>query len=378
MRQTSGWRRAGAGLVVALMVLVAGCSNGGDDASSSAGDSAEEFRQSADDAAGGAGGGSEGDAATAEDSTTGGPASGVDPATAAASANREMIFTAQLVVTVPDLDQAVARAQRIVRSSGGLVFEEQTSRADDPRTVLTLKVPPATFDRVRADLAELGELESTDQQSADVTSQVVDLDSRIATSEASVDRLRALIIRAESIDDIAILESQLLERETTLEALRGERRAIGDQVALATITVTLQPTPDSPDTPQDEPDELPGFLEAFRGGWEALLTVGSIVLLVIFALAPWVPVALVVGAVILLARRWARRRRAAFDPAGRGPAGPAGPTGLRGPPPPPPPPNAPAPPSDPPVLVGAPAGPGGPTGPSGTAGPPPDGGQSLS
>ena len=247
------------------------------------------------------------------ESATSGPASGVDPATAAASLNRDMIFTAQMVVTVPNLDRAVTRAQRIVQSSGGLVFDEQTSRAEDPRTILTLKVPPPAFDQVREDLAELGDLESTDKQSADVTSQVVDLDSRIATSEASVDRLRALIIRAESIDDIAILESQLLERETTLEALRGERRSIGDQVALATITVTLQPAPDSPDTPQEEPDDLPGFVEAFQGGWDALLTVGSVIGLVLFALAPFVPVALVIAAIVLLVHRRSRRHRPTLD-----------------------------------------------------------------
>lgn len=316
MTRTSGWRRVAGVLAVAVVLLVAGCSTSGDESSSSDGD-ASDRAVTADT---GAGGSSAGDSSAGElsvdaegEGPAAGPASGVDPAVAAASLNRDMIFTAQLVVTVPDLDQAVTRAQRIAQSSGGVVFDEQTSRAADPRTVMTLKVPPPAFQRAREDLAELGELESTDLQSADVTSQVVDLDSRIATSETSVDRLRALIIRAESIDDIALLESQLLERETTLEALRGERRAIGDQVALATITVTLQPTPDSPDTPQEEADELPGFLDAFRGGWDALKTVGSIVLLVLFALAPWVPVALVVAAIVLLVHRWSRRRRPAFD-----------------------------------------------------------------
>ena len=292
-------RLAALGLALLLATAAVGCGSSSDhSASDSASDSASsggDRSVAADDLAAG------GQSAEA-------PASGVDPAVAAASEQRQVISTAQLVVTVAHLDRAVEQAERITDAAGGLVFDESTTRADDPRTVLTVKVPPDAFEQVRHDLAGLGELESTDKQTEDVTAQVVDLDSRIATSEASVDRLRALIVRAENIDDITVLESQLLERETTLESLRGERRTIQDQIDLATITVTLQPTPNSADVPANEDDELPGFLDALHGGFDALLKAGSVLLIVLFALLPWVPVVLVVALAVHFGRRWYRRR----------------------------------------------------------------------
>lgn len=361
MRATT--RRPLLSVLVALGVLLAvaaGCSSSGVQDPASSGDSSDRLAV-ADEAAGGD---SAGDSASAAGGATAAPDLGVEPAVAAASANRDVILTGSISVVVEDLDRAVDRAGRIAAANGGLVFGEQTSRTTDPGSVLTLKVRPDAFTAALDDLAALGDEQDRQIGSEDVTSQVVDLDSRIATAEASVDRLRALILRAEDIDDIAVLENQLLERETTLETLRGERRTIGDQVALATITVTLTPTAGSPDTPPA--DDLPGFLDAFRGGWDALVKVGTVAGLVLAALVPWVPVVLVVH---LLVRR-SRRRRAEASPASpAGPATPGGPNGPAGGPsggfPPPPPPVPPADPDagDRRVPVGAAAG--GPSAPEG-------------
>ena len=363
-------RRLAAGLLAFLLVAVvaAGCSSSGVDDSGSSSDAAPaEFstdEAATSDTASAGDAASDGGAADGGDTDTEATGSGVDPAVAAASANRDIILTGSIAVVVEDLDRAVTRVGRIAAGTGGLVFAEQTSRATDPGSVLTLKVPPASFERVLDDVAALGEAEDRQIGSEDVTSQVVDLDSRIATAEASVERLRALILRADDIADIAVLESELLNRETTLESLRGQRRTIGDQVALATVTVTLTPTPDSPDTPQAEPDELPGFLDAFSGGWDALVKAATVVGLILFALLPWLPLVLVVWAVAHVGRRWYRRRHPAGGGFGSGPAG----GGF-----PPPPPAAPAPPAPPADVVhdsGVPVG--------AVAGPPSHEGQSLS
>lgn len=295
-------------------------------------------------------GGAAGDLAGAAQDGAG---TGVDLDAVDAAEGREIILTGRVTVVVDDLDAAVDRVGRITEGVGGLVFGEETTRASDPGSVLTLKVPPAAFEDVLDEVAGLGEAQDRRIDSSDVTAQVVDLDSRIATAEASVDRLRALILRAEDIDDIAILENELLQRETTLEELRGQRRTLGDQVALATITVTLTPTPDSPDTPQED-DELPGFLGAFRSGWDLLLGVATVLGLVLFAVAPWIPLALVAWLVVVVVRR-RLRRRAPAPPAG--PEAGGGPGGGHDDPTPPPPPPV-------PVGAGAAAGPSSPEGQS--------------
>lgn len=152
---------------------------------------------------------------------------------------RDIIFTAELTVTAPDVAAATEEATRVIQGLGGFVFGQQTSGSPEARSVITFKVRPEDFQEALDRLGSIGELRSQNVTASDVTDRIVDLESRINTSQASVERLRALLANATSVEVIAELENQLLERETQLETLRGQLRTLQDQVALATIVVVI-------------------------------------------------------------------------------------------------------------------------------------------
>jgi len=72
-----------------------------------------------------------------------------------------------------------------------------------------------------------------------VTDRVVDIESRIITAAASVERLRTFLEAATDLEGVATLEQELLRRETDLELLRGQLRTLEDAVSLATIVIVL-------------------------------------------------------------------------------------------------------------------------------------------
>ncbi len=160
---------------------------------------------------------------------------------------RSIIFTASLNLEVDDVTVASDRAMQAIASVGGFVFGQRAVSEPLPSAVLTFKVPPKSFADAMAKLAGIGILQDQKVSSEDVTERVVDLQSRILSSEASVKRLRDLLTNAGDINTIAALEGQLLQRETMLEQLRGQLRTIETQVDLATIELTLtQPQPPGP------------------------------------------------------------------------------------------------------------------------------------
>jgi hypothetical protein len=159
------------------------------------------------------------------------------------SYGRDVIFTAAVDVEVDDVGRAADDALVAVQAVGGFLFGQQTVSDPEPHTVLVFKVPPSGFPVALDGLGELGTLLDQTVSADDVTSVVVDLESRITTAEASVTRLRALIDQAVDIPTIVSLETELRSRETELETLRGQLRTVQDQVSLATITLTLSQAP---------------------------------------------------------------------------------------------------------------------------------------
>ena len=161
---------------------------------------------------------------------------------------RSIVYVGSMFVEVEDVRQATQQAQLAIAGLGGLVFSQHTTTEPVPRTELTFKVLPEDFAEAMRRLEALGDLKSQQISADDVTERVVDLESRIITSRASVERLRTFLENATELETVAELESQLLARETDLERLRGQLRTIQDLVALATVSITLvEPAPERPE-----------------------------------------------------------------------------------------------------------------------------------
>jgi len=152
---------------------------------------------------------------------------------------REIVYTADLALGTSDVTMTTRDAIRAVELRGGFLFSQDTAGGVNGYSTLVFKVPPDQFQAVLNELGSVGSVRSQSVSAEDVTAVVVDLQSRINTNEASVSRLRNLLDNATAIEVIAELENQLLERETTLEQLRGRLRTVQRQVDFATITVRV-------------------------------------------------------------------------------------------------------------------------------------------
>ncbi len=155
------------------------------------------------------------------------------------SIGRDVIFTADLTVAVTDVAVASDAATRKILTLGGFLFGERTTGAPNPSSILTFKVFPDDFHEALNRLGSLGEVRTKNRSADDVTERIVDLQSRILSVEASVERLRELMGSAGGVKIVVQVETELVARETQLETLRGQLRTLEDHVSLATIVLTL-------------------------------------------------------------------------------------------------------------------------------------------
>ena len=220
---------------------------------------------------------------------------------------RQVIRTGYLSMRAEDVLAAAAQVRALVARSGGLVASEDT-QSTDARTsyaTITAQVPADRLDAFLADVSRLGTVDSVNVSAQDVTSQVVDLDARIDALSTSIDRLTELLAEAQRMEDLLAIETQLSQRQAELDALTAQRRYLGEQVAMSTITVSVAPL-----TTVAEVD-APGFLSGLESGWAAFV---SVVMVAVTALGFFLPFLVVLAIIaipvtIVLVRQSRRHRR---------------------------------------------------------------------
>lgn len=313
--------RVGAWLVLllALVVGLSACAAGSDEAASDSGvpaadegaavgvpDPVDDVGDGADRAEEGVGdaeGRTDGEAAPG--AATDGSQPGVGVLTGGGQGRQ--VVTSGIDVAVEDVEAAARQVRDAALVAGGFVAGESTVGGDRPRAEIVLRVPVGTTADVMTQVAGLGEEVSRTAESQDVEATLVDLESRIATQRAGVDRIRALLGEATSLDDVLELEAELTRRQSDLESVRSQQAALADRAALATVTVVLT-------LPEDvDPQEaVPPFLSGLGSGWDALVASTAVVLVVLGALLPFAVVGLLLTGLVLAAlsiRRSARARR---------------------------------------------------------------------
>jgi hypothetical protein len=252
----------------------------------------------------------------AASSATGQPANA--GTTARLAPGSDIIYTAQLTVRATNVSSAAARATQITEGAGGYVSNETTSADPDhpSQAVATvqLKIPVVSYPAILGQLsAGLGTQLSLQEQAQDVTQQVADVNSQVASDQAAIVQLRALLSHAGSVGDLLDVQNQINNEESALEAMQAQQRALSHETSYATVTLSILGPKAKPVTHRTKaPPSLAGGLGA---GWHALKVSLSWTLAFLGAIAPFAAIAAIAAYAVYRARRWMLRRRPAPRPA---------------------------------------------------------------
>lgn len=229
---------------------------------------------------------------------------------------RSIIRTAYVSMRVPDVTDAVAEVRALVAEREGIISGESlSSGTPGGYASITAQVPAADLTAFLDEVSALGNVDTLDVTAQDVTTQVIDLDARIAVLESSIDRLTALLDEATRVEDIIAIESELAMRQAELDSLTSQRKYLSEQVAMSTVTITMSPITEIADV------DMPGFLSGLQTGWSAFLALIGFAITALGFLLPFLVVAaiILVPITVWLVRR-SRRRSAAATQAAKGPA----------------------------------------------------------
>ncbi len=178
-----------------------------------------------------------------------GAASGAtDAATPAPTPGRAQRYSAQLSLTVKDIDalsDATQQALRITRDLGGYLVTVSYATTESGVSSLTLKVPAANVQQAIVRLSSLGTIVGQQVQIDDLQGQIDDLTRRETALRQQIARLSARLASTElSAETRATLAARRDAARSELAGLQAAHTQIAAEAQFATIQLTMQ-TPEA-------------------------------------------------------------------------------------------------------------------------------------
>ena len=229
--------------------------------------------------------------------------------------SRKIIYNAQIDLVVDDLSKAAPKLDDLARQHQGLVAQSEiNSNPGAPRSASwRIRIPVNGFADFVHQVANLGEAVNNKTDSEDVTDKYFDFQVRIENKKVQVERLQKIIKeQTGKISELLEAERELGRVTTELEQLKGTVKLWDNQVALATVNITMH-----------ERKQYVAKLAAsfganisrtFSSSLEALITFVQTLILIAVAVTPWLPVIAIVVAALWLVLRRANRKAVVSRP----------------------------------------------------------------
>jgi len=237
------------------------------------------------------------------------PGSGVGGGQIAAVDDAKIIRTGTMSIEVKDVGAALRTARDAIVGLGGYVGASTTSNdAEQPSAQITYRIPAAKWESALDLLRGLNGLTTKvvteHTEAVEVTSQVIDLQARIANLRASETAFQGIAAKATKISDVLEVQAQLTQTRGEIERLTAQLKDLNDRAGYASLTVQYNVPILAVEVAQKGWDPASVIDEASASMVSVLQ--GLATAAIWFAIV-WLPILLIIGLVLVIALAIARR-----------------------------------------------------------------------
>lgn len=217
------------------------------------------------------------------------------------TANKKIIRTAQLNIEVNNFQKAKALLLDIVAKNEAEIEKEEERNYDyRTETNLVIRIAPEKLDDFLVALETLSTMvhfKSIDAK--DVTSQFIDLESRLANKKAVVKRYRELLAQASNVNEVLAVEEKLRLLVEEIESTQKNLQYLQGQVQRSVVHVSMFQSLDA--ASNSRRSFWNQMSHAFGNGWNGFKQF----LIGLFSLWPFV---ILIGLGFWMIRRYRRKK----------------------------------------------------------------------
>lgn len=180
---------------------------------------------------------------------------------------------------------------------GYLAQDQSETYASQSVYTLTLRIPAENFEKLLTEITTTAQkVDNQDIKALDVTEEFIDVESRIQTKKELENRYKALLSKANKVEEILAIEKEIEALRSDIESYEGRLNYLKSSIAYSTLTAVFYEKQTATTTFGSE------FSTAIGEGWDNLVsfTLG------LFYIWPFI---LILLAILFFVRRKIKRRK---------------------------------------------------------------------
>lgn len=160
---------------------------------------------------------------------------------------RKIIYTSDIEIETLDYDSSYQSLTKAVGENGGYISssdsyggESYTGDRTNRRLYMTVRIPAENYSSFIASKESIGNVTSFRETTEDITSQYVDTKARIETLIAQEKRLLELIDKAESVEELLMIEDELSNVRYEIETYTSQMNTYESLLSYCTVNISLR------------------------------------------------------------------------------------------------------------------------------------------
>ena len=241
----------------------------------------------------------------------------------------KIIYSANAQVETTDFDGTLAKLAQLVDNYGGWIESSSlngSNYADLSRGRIsrrsadyTLRIPCDRFQELMGSLSDLGNVPYSYVYTENVTAQYYDVQARLTAYTAQEQRLLELMEKAETVEDIILLEDRLTEIRYQLDSLQSSLNNWDRRVSYSSVYLSINEVQEYSPEPQVQPSYGQQLKTALQEGLHNAGAFFKGLLLWLTAALPALALILVLILILVLVLKKRRKNRRADKSAGSSP-----------------------------------------------------------
>lgn len=222
-----------------------------------------------------------------------------------------LIRTASMTIGTQQYDESLSALCGLCEASGGWIAStsENTSNSGLRTCYLTLRIPADKLDEFLTGTGGLGRVTYRSESAEDVTESYYDTKGRLATQQALMARLQALVTDAASLSDLLALEAQIADTQYQIDRLQSSLNTTERRVNYATVDMTLREENAAADITDGDKSLGERLISAVRSGIVAFGELLENAVVFLAAALPFIAIVAMVWLAVAVIRRMIRRRK---------------------------------------------------------------------